>query len=70
MAERHLGPVEEIHFESEGKSIQAYLVKPPQFDPAKKYPLLLSAALALFVGAFPPPHRLRRLRPPLASRVT
>jgi len=41
MAERHLGPVEEIHHESEGKSIQAYLVKPPQFDAAKKYPLLL-----------------------------
>jgi dipeptidyl aminopeptidase/acylaminoacyl peptidase len=41
MAERHLGPVEEIRYESEGKSIQAYLVKPPQFDAAKKYPLLL-----------------------------
>jgi dipeptidyl aminopeptidase/acylaminoacyl peptidase len=41
MADRHLGPVEEIHYESDGKSIQAYLVKPPQFDAAKKYPLLL-----------------------------
>jgi acylaminoacyl-peptidase len=41
MADRHLAAVEEIHYESEGKSIQAWLVKPPQFDASKKYPLLL-----------------------------
>jgi len=41
MAERYLGDVEEIHYNSDGKSVQAWLVKPPQFDAAKKYPLLL-----------------------------
>jgi dipeptidyl aminopeptidase/acylaminoacyl peptidase len=41
MAERHLAAVEEIQFESDGKTIQAFLTKPPQFDAAKKYPLLL-----------------------------
>lgn len=41
MAERNLGDVEEIHYDSEGRSIQAWLVKPPRFDPSRKYPLLL-----------------------------
>ena len=41
MADRFLGAVEEIHYDSDGKSIQAWLVKPPHFDPTKKYPLLL-----------------------------
>ncbi|HEY1338376.1 MAG TPA: prolyl oligopeptidase family serine peptidase [Bryobacteraceae bacterium] len=38
------GTVEELHYESAGNSIQAWLVKPPDFDPAKKYPLLVDAA--------------------------
>ncbi len=42
LAERETGPVEEIHYDSEGRAIQAWLVKPPRFDPAKKYPLLLA----------------------------
>jgi len=34
---------EEIHYKSfDGKSIQAWLQKPPGFDPAKKYPLILN----------------------------
>ena len=34
---------EEIHYQSfDGKSIQAWLQKPPGFDPAKKYPLILN----------------------------
>ncbi|MBZ5725164.1 MAG: prolyl oligopeptidase family serine peptidase [Acidobacteriia bacterium] len=41
LAERDTGAVEEIHYGSEGRSIQAWLVKPPRFDTAKKYPLLL-----------------------------
>jgi len=44
MAEREFGAVEEIHFPSAGKNIQGWMVKPPQFDPARKYPLLLDIA--------------------------
>ena len=41
MADRNLGDVEEIHYDSDGKSIQGWLVKPPHFDAGRKYPLLL-----------------------------
>lgn len=41
MAERYLGDAQEIHYDSDGKSVQAWLIKPPNFDPARKYPLLL-----------------------------
>lgn len=41
LAERTWEPPEEIRYESAGRSIQAWLVKPPRFDAAKKYPLLL-----------------------------
>ena len=38
-----LGEVEEIWYESfDGLRIQGWIVKPPQFDPSKKYPLILS----------------------------
>lgn len=38
-----LGDVEEFWFESsyDGKQIQGWLIKPPNFDPDKKYPLIL-----------------------------
>jgi len=37
-----LGDVEELWFNSsDGLKVQGWLVKPPDFDPAKKYPLLL-----------------------------
>jgi dipeptidyl aminopeptidase/acylaminoacyl peptidase len=35
------GPGEIIRYPSEGRQIEALLVKPPDFDPSKKYPLLL-----------------------------
>ncbi len=41
LSEREAGAVEEIEFSSDGHTIQAWLVKPPAFDAAKKYPLLL-----------------------------
>jgi dipeptidyl aminopeptidase/acylaminoacyl peptidase len=41
LAERDWGAVEEMPYESAGKTIQAWLVKPPQFDASRKYPLLL-----------------------------
>jgi acylaminoacyl-peptidase len=41
LAQRDTPPVEEIRYPSGGKSIQGWVVKPPDFDPAKKYPLLL-----------------------------
>jgi acylaminoacyl-peptidase len=44
LAARALGLVEEIHYPSDGKTIQAWLVKPAGFDAAKKYPLLVDAA--------------------------
>jgi acylaminoacyl-peptidase len=38
-----LGPVEEVDFPSkaDGRRVQGWLIKPPDFDPAGKYPLLL-----------------------------
>lgn len=42
MTDRKLGDVEEISYDSfDGKPIQGWIVKPPDFDPGKKYPLLL-----------------------------
>ncbi len=42
LEQRRLGQVEEIWYESVGgKKIQGWIVKPPDFDPAKKYPLIL-----------------------------
>ncbi len=39
---RKLGDVEEIWYDSVGgMRVQGWLVKPPDFDPAKKYPLML-----------------------------
>ncbi|MBM3748490.1 MAG: S9 family peptidase [Acidobacteria bacterium] len=35
------GPGEIIRYSSEGRQIEALLVKPPDFDPSRKYPLLL-----------------------------
>ncbi len=39
----NLGAVEEIWYESsfDGRRIQGWIVKPPDFDPSKKYPLIL-----------------------------
>ncbi|HEY2683298.1 MAG TPA: S9 family peptidase [Steroidobacteraceae bacterium] len=41
LAELKLGPVEELNFKSEGNDIHGLLVKPPDFSPDKKYPLIL-----------------------------
>jgi acylaminoacyl-peptidase len=43
LSQRTLGAVEEISFDSsvDGRRIQGWVVKPPGFDAAKKYPLLL-----------------------------
>ncbi|HYY57161.1 MAG TPA: S9 family peptidase [Pyrinomonadaceae bacterium] len=42
MEGRKLGPVEEIWYDSVGnKKIQGWIVKPPDFDASKKYPLML-----------------------------
>ena len=43
LAEKKLGQVEDLWFESDdGTAIQGWIVKPPGFDPGTKYPLLLS----------------------------
>ena len=43
LADRVLGEVEEITYPSsrDGRVIQGWIVKPPGFDPARKYPLIL-----------------------------
>jgi dipeptidyl aminopeptidase/acylaminoacyl peptidase len=43
LRQRTLGAVEELSFDSsvDGRRIQGWIVKPPGFDAAKKYPLLL-----------------------------
>lgn len=42
-ANKKLGEVEEIWYDSsfDKRKIQGWIIKPPQFDPAKKYPLIL-----------------------------
>ena len=43
LAQRNMGAVEEIWYPSsfDDRQIQGWIVKPPNFDPAKKYPLIL-----------------------------
>ncbi|MCU1232978.1 MAG: peptidase prolyl oligopeptidase active site domain protein [Candidatus Solibacter sp.] len=41
IVDREPALTEEISYPSDGKTIQAWILKPPAFDPAKKYPLLL-----------------------------
>ncbi|MGH8322786.1 MAG: prolyl oligopeptidase family serine peptidase, partial [Steroidobacteraceae bacterium] len=43
LSERTLGQVEEITFESsaDSRKVQGWIIKPPNFNPAVKYPLLL-----------------------------
>ncbi|MBI2946878.1 MAG: S9 family peptidase [Verrucomicrobia bacterium] len=43
LADKTLGHVEEIWYESslDKRKIQGWIIKPPGFDPAKKYPLIL-----------------------------
>ena len=42
LARIHLGEVEEIWYESsDGTRVQGWIVKPPSFDPARQYPLIL-----------------------------
>lgn len=42
-SQRNLGSVEEVWFQSskDQRKIEGWLIKPPQFDPSKKYPLIL-----------------------------
>ena len=42
LAAHPIGAVEEIKYKSfDGKTVQGWIIKPPGFDPAKKYPLIL-----------------------------
>lgn len=43
LGQRRLGEVEEFWYESsvDGRRIHGWIIKPPDFDPARKYPLLL-----------------------------
>lgn len=41
LAERNIAAMEEIHYDSDGQAIQAWLVKPPGFNALQKYPLLV-----------------------------
>lgn len=43
LAHKNLGEVEEIRYASslDGRKIQGWIIKPPDFNPAKKYPLIL-----------------------------
>jgi len=43
LAGRELGSVEEINYESskDKRQIQGWIIKPPNFDPARKYPLII-----------------------------
>ncbi len=42
LSQYQLGSVEELTFDSfDGKNMQGWIIKPPNFDPAKKYPFIL-----------------------------
>ncbi len=42
LSQYQLSPVEELTFDSfDGKNMQGWIIKPPNFDPAKKYPFIL-----------------------------
>ena len=43
LAKREIGEVEEIWYESshDGRPIQGWIIKPPGFDPSRRYPLIL-----------------------------
>lgn len=42
LAQYQLGTVEELTYDSfDGRNIQGWIIKPPDFDPSKKYPLIL-----------------------------
>ncbi len=43
LAQRKLGAVEEIWYKSskDGKAVQGWIIKPPDFNPARKYPMIL-----------------------------
>jgi len=47
LASREIVQPQEIRFESAGRSVQAWLYKPPRFDPAKRRPLLVDQREAL-----------------------
>jgi dipeptidyl aminopeptidase/acylaminoacyl peptidase len=61
LAERNWGAVEELPFQSAGRTMQAWLVKPPEFDAARKYPLLVDLAEA--------PARMRGSEFPLRAHI-
>jgi acylaminoacyl-peptidase len=44
LAGRDPGAVEELAYTSAGYTVQAWIVKPPAFDPARRYPLLVDVA--------------------------
>jgi dipeptidyl aminopeptidase/acylaminoacyl peptidase len=41
LADRDIGAMEELHYDSDGQNVQAWVVKPAGFDATKKYPLVL-----------------------------
>jgi dipeptidyl aminopeptidase/acylaminoacyl peptidase len=41
LGEMMLGEVEEIRYESDGRFIQGWLIRPPGFSPRKKYPMIV-----------------------------
>ena len=55
LRERSLGRVEEISFDSSagGRKLQGWIIKPPGFDAARKYPLLLEIHGGPFAGYGP-----------------
>lgn len=56
LAVRNWGAVDEMSYQSAGRTMQAWLVKPPEFEAARKYPLLVDLAEAparMRGGAFP-----------------
>jgi acylaminoacyl-peptidase len=61
LSQRDWGAVEEMPYESAGKNIQAWLVKPPQFDASRQYPLLLDIEDA--------PPRMRGAEFPLRAHI-
>jgi dipeptidyl aminopeptidase/acylaminoacyl peptidase len=41
VAEHRIGPVEAVRYINEGRKLQGWLIMPPNFDPKRKYPLVV-----------------------------
>jgi len=67
LATRDIAPREEIHYTSDGKDVQGWLVRPLRADPAKQYPLWVDLADTARTGNAP--HAMSGAEFPLRAQI-